>query len=206
MIHGWGINDVPGAAARNGPNKKIYATWQDMIRRCHSDAYQDGRPTYINTIVCEEWKYYSCFEQWYLKHYVDGYKLDKDIIGGNSRIYSPETCAFVPNIINTCIIDPSDSNKVLPIGVGYINDEMNRTKPYIATVKKFGKRKQLGVYSTPEEAHRAWQKAKKEYIIELSEKYEHNVIPEVIDGLLRRVSILEDDLLNNRITTNINKV
>lgn len=206
MIYGWGINDVPGDAARNGPNKKIYATWQDMIRRCHSPKYHADRPSYIGTVVCDEWKYYSNFKKWFLDNYVEGYDLDKDIIDGKSKIYGPHTCAFIPNTINTCIIDPSDDGKTLPIGVRFLNDDKNRTKPYAANIKKCKKRIPLGVYSTPEAAHRAWQRAKKEYIIELSEQYKNNVPPAVIDGLLRRASILEDDLLHHRITINVNKV
>ena len=39
-------------------------------------------------------------EEWFNKNYIKGLHLDKDILSGDSKIYSPETCCFVTNTEN----------------------------------------------------------------------------------------------------------
>lgn len=211
MLYNRGIQDIPGDANKNNQDYKVYATWCAMYVRCYSNVKQKTRPTYIGTTVCDEWIYYSNFKKWYLNNYIEGYDLDKDIIDGTSKIYSPKTCAFVPNIINSCIIDGNaSSSRTYPIGVHYRSkpsDMINEfTNPYQARLCKYKKRVSCGCFSTPEEAHRAWQIAKRDYLLELMSMYCNDVVPEVIQGLQRRVDILNDDIKNNRETKSISKV
>lgn len=206
MVHGFGIYDgEPGKTREN----KFYGYWSRMIERCYSEREQLRHPTYIGCTVCEEWKYFSNFEQWAISNYVDNSVLDKDLIDGTSKIYSPETCAFVPQELNKCILDRS-SNSLYPLGVwfkkktkGMINE---RKSPYIAEIVKYGNGVKLGSFSSPEEAHKKWQLEKITYFNELIVKYKFVVSSSVIDGLRRRINILQHDYDSNIITETINKV
>lgn len=212
MILGKGINDIKGDSSLKSEHYKIYGLWHAMLNRCYSTSFHKRNPSYIGTIVCDEWLLYSNFKKWCLDNYIEGYELDKDIIGGNKRIYSPDTCAFIPRAINGTLIEPQNKKQNNPLGVykhkksnGMINE---RKKPYEAAIKthKMKKAKCLGMFVTAEEAHKAWQIAKRDYFIELIEQFKNDVIPEVIQGLQRRIDILQYDIDNNLITATINKV
>lgn len=50
-------------------------------------------------VVCNEWHDYGTFQDWFDKHLISGWHVDKDILGGAT--YSPENCVFAPIAINT---------------------------------------------------------------------------------------------------------
>ena len=86
--------------------------------------------------------------------------LDKDIIVPGSKLYSPETCAFVLNATNLFVNARDACRGDYPIGVSLLK----RTNKYQARCKNpfIGKDEYLGCFSTPEEAHEAWRKRKHE--------------------------------------------
>lgn len=47
--------------------------------------------------------YFSNFLKWFNGNYIKGYALDKDILIKGNKVYSPETCCFVPYEINTLV-------------------------------------------------------------------------------------------------------
>lgn len=204
MICGFGIYDGDVGGAYN--SNVIYKFWASMIERCYSKKMLINNPSYIGTTVCEEWKYYSNFESWASEKYIYGYQLDKDIILSNSKIYSPDTCSFVPAIINSCILDKKTNTKY-PIGVSKITSANGyiRPKSFKSSISLYGKPTYLKAFETVEEAHLCWQKAKVSYINEIIEKYNF-LDDKILNGLQRRVDILTEDIKHNRITLTINKV
>lgn len=59
-----------------------------------------NKPTYEGCTVCDEWLYFSNFKKWFDENYIEGFQLDKDIIIRGNKVYSPQTCCFVPKEIN----------------------------------------------------------------------------------------------------------
>jgi hypothetical protein len=51
------------------------------------------------------------------------------------------------------------------------NKKNERSRPYETNITLYGKRKNLGSFKTPEEAHKAWQFTKRDYLLELINKY-----------------------------------
>lgn len=80
--------------------KRAYTCWSSMFRRCYSENWLEKRPTYSKTEVCDEWCVFENFLAWYEENYVEGWQLDKDVLGGSS-LYSPETCCFLPHCLNS---------------------------------------------------------------------------------------------------------
>ena len=70
--------------------------------------------------VCDEWLTYSNFEKWFNKNYKEGQQLDKDILFEGNKLYSPETCCFVPSDINTMMITRQTKKSCLPTGVSEV--------------------------------------------------------------------------------------
>lgn len=75
-----------------------------MLNRCCSGKLHKRESTYINCKVCDEWLNFQNFSEWFKNNYyeVEGQRmeLDKDILNKGNKIYSPNTCIFVPHNIN----------------------------------------------------------------------------------------------------------
>ena len=90
-VFGVGINDSIGTISCTD---KRYTLWYSIIRRAYSDVYHKSKPTYKEVEVCDHWKRFSNFAEdiiklpFYEKCITDDYELDKDILGGNLKVYS----------------------------------------------------------------------------------------------------------------------
>ena len=63
---------------------------------------------------------------------MEGWQLDKDILIKGNKIYSPDTCCFVPSEINNLFVGCNKSRGSLPIGVTF----NKRLKRYVAQISK----------------------------------------------------------------------
>jgi hypothetical protein len=160
--------------------KRCYNTWIHMLSRCYSDIYQEKRPSYIGCEVCDYWLNYQNFAEWYHINYYEIedeiMNLDKDILYKGNRFYSPETCVFVPQCINSLFIKSTSARGDLPIGVKFDK----RNGKYQARCND-GRRNRvgLGTYDTPEEAFYAYKEYKEKIIKEIADSYQ-NEIPTIL--------------------------
>jgi len=167
LVCGVGINDAGYIVKPVINGKQVYCqsydVWKDMLRRCYSDTRQERQPTYIGVTVCNDWHSFSSFNSWWLVNNVDGWQLDKDLLT-YSRIYSPETCIYVPQWLNKFTNNRLAARGRYPIGVSY----HRRTGKYQSHCgHPFGKYEYLGLFSTPEEANAEWKLRKLEISAEL---------------------------------------
>lgn len=162
-----------------------------MFRRCYSKIFHARQSTYSDCTVCDEWLLLSNFKKWFDENYIEGYALDKDILVKGNKVYSPETCCFVPNEINTLLTKRQNYRGKLPIGVTINNKSSN----YIATINLNGKkRKYVGSFSTPDEAFEAYKEAKENHIKEVAEKYyKEGTISEKVYNALMNYEVEIDD-------------
>lgn len=182
-VFGVGINDYDKEVTDNdGRVIKSYRIWSGVIKRCYDEKTQKKAPAYIGCTVCDEWKYFSNFKKWFDKHYIEDYQLDKDILVQGNRIYSPNTCCFVPQRINTILLDCRASRGKYKIGVSY----HKRNNKYGASVNMNGKLKHLGYFTTEEEAYKEYCKNKKEIIKSTALEYlnKGEISEEVCNALL----------------------
>lgn len=154
----------------NEHNSKCYQTWNSMLSRCYNPNNKSHQKTYNNCKVCEEWLTFSNFKKWFNEFYIDGYSLDKDLLIKYNRIYSPETCCFLPSEINTALITKQNKKSNLPTGVS-----RDKHRTFQVHIKKYGKQKRIGTrYFTLSSAVNAYKKAKEKYIKELAFCYYNN--------------------------------
>lgn len=173
-IYDGGGNDCP----------IIKHKWDSMINRCYNPQALSKRPSYQECYVCEEWLMFSNFKKWFedpANGYQEGYHLDKDILTKGNKVYSPDTCCFVPQEINSLFTKHTRKRGKYPIGVTLIRGL------YIANVNINSHRIRLGGYHTPEEAFQAYKIAKEQHIKELAEKYfqEGKINKKVYDALMK---------------------
>lgn len=155
-------------------HRKLYTTWTNMLLRAYDIKYHEKQPTYRDVTVCDEWKNLQNFAEWYLLNYIDGYELDKDILGGGtSKVYSPETCLFIPNRLNTFMATKYSTNTS-----GYVGVTKKGSKWTARTNDtKTGGRIYIGYFDTPEEAYEAY-KIERRIQAEVWRKLMSGVLPE----------------------------
>lgn len=139
--------------------QKKYSVWKGLIRRCYSKEARDS--TYKDCSVCTEWHNFQNFAEWYDENYIDEWHIDKDILVKGNKIYSPETCCFVPTQINTLFVTNTTARRRSTIGVRkYYSKYTSRVKDSSNESKEI----YLGIFDTLEEAFEAY-KVSKECII-----------------------------------------
>ena len=99
-------------------------------------------------------------------NYIEGYALDKDILHRGNKIYSPESCVYVPKFINSILLFRGMDRGKYPVGI-----HINKRGKFIAEISLYGKVKTLGTYKTQIEAFNTYKQAKEKYIKEVAQKY-----------------------------------
>ena len=148
-------------------DKKFVKIWRRMFLRCYSPCYLKRNPTYIGCDVCEEWKDSAKFVEWCKSEksgYREGYALDKDILIKGNKIYSPQTCRFVPEFVNGLFSTHKRYRGECPIGV-----RKTKSGTYQSLLTEYGKCKCLGTYRTIEEAFSKYKIEKERYLKEIAE-------------------------------------
>lgn len=164
MIFGFGINDANYVVYPTINGKQVmcaaYSAWRSMIMRCYSSKRVGKRPTYAGVTVCDEWRSFMAFREWWLENHVDGWHLDKDLLTDN-RIYAPENCIYVPSWLNCFNIDNSATRGDNPIGSHF--DAASGLYPSQCRNPITGKSEFIGRFKTPLEAHLSWKSKKLEH-------------------------------------------
>ena len=179
---GVGFIDIEGAAPK-GIMTPVYKTWKAMLQRCYDEKELIKYTSYKDCTVSESFKYFSKFKKWYDKqvgHDVKGWHLDKDILVKGNKVYSEDTCCFIPPEINCALVTSGSRRGQHPQGVIY-----NSTKTrYRARIQRGNKWESLGAYDTPEEAFAAYKPAKEAHIKSLAEKYRDKIDQKAYDALM----------------------
>ena len=157
-VYGVGYFGVGEHRAKNikGKVEKCYDCWKGMLRRSYSEEYLIKQPTYRDTTVCEEWLNFQNFAEWYEKNYpkIEGIKfeLDKDLLqqGIENKVYSPDTCVFLPKSVNIYLSKLKTINTSGYTGVSW----QERNKKYVSRIRRFMETKptHLGIFQKIEDA------------------------------------------------------
>lgn len=117
IVQGVGINDATTPVYHKGFPNADYVAWSGMLMRCYCDKYQKSYPTYKGCSVCADWLRFSTFRIWYSTNYKEGFELDKDILVPGNKVYSPDTCRYVPHYINSLLLSSNSRRGEYPLGV-----------------------------------------------------------------------------------------
>lgn len=183
-IYGVGHNSKGEYPTRiNGKHTKCYATWHSMMQRCYDPKYQERCTTYIGCTVYEEWHEFQNFARWYGNNYyeIEGQRmaLDKDILYKGNKVYSPNTCVFVPHRINTLFIKSNKIRGNLPIGVS-----KNGNGYQVGCKNGSGKNISLGYFNTSHEAFLMY-KLNKELVIQgIANEYKDKIPTKLYNALM----------------------
>ena len=105
-------------------------------------------------------------------------ELDKDILYKGNKVYSPDTCVFVPQGINSLFVKANKLRGDLPIGVSRNRNSL------IVSLSEYGKQKTIYGFNNPTEAFNTYKKHKEKYIREVAEKYKPHIPTKLHEAML----------------------
>ena len=183
-----GVNDRKYPSWDGKKILKEYDLWRSLIARC-SQKIWDKHPTYKGTHFSDNFSNYSFFYEWCQTHAGFCNKdekgrywhLDKDLLIKGNKLYSEDTCVFLPTELNKLLTKRDNQRGDFPVGVSWDKS----TKKFQANCNKGGGKQQyLGLFSTPQEAFQAYKEHKEAYIKSLAEKYKDQLDPRAYEALL----------------------
>jgi hypothetical protein len=165
LVYGKGFNGFDSVIDRGSSVNLSYSKWVSILERCYSKKHLKRRPSYQNCTVSDDWLYYANFKKWFDKHYIEGNAIDKDILFKGNKHYSAETCVFVPQFINSLLVNRANDRGPCLIGVSKDKRPERSARPYCARVYDNLVCIHLGSFETEAQAFIAY-KNKKEQIIQ----------------------------------------
>jgi hypothetical protein len=172
----------------NNKHTKEYKLWFAMLSRCYNKKYHIKEPSYKGCTVSENFKNFQFFAEWcnnQIGFNLPDWQLDKDILIKGNKIYSEDTCCFVPRSINNLFTFSNKARGDYPLGV-YKDDTGRSAKLFKAACPRpeGGNQKSLGRYFTVEDAFAAYKKYKEFVIQTRAESWKEDLDPRVYQALL----------------------
>ena len=191
-VFGEGILGTKYPTKVSGVQTKEYSLWMNMLRRCYSDKYQKKQPTYEGCEVSDNFKSFEYFYEWCHKQIGfgnEGWQLDKDLLIKGNKVYSEDSCVFIPREINQLLVKRTASRGKHPIGVYWRNTK----KAFVAQVNKNkGKPDYLGSFNTEIEAFNAYKVAKETFIKEQANEFKSQIDPRAYNALMNYEVNIDD--------------
>ena len=167
-----------------------------MLQRCYSDAYKKKYQTYEGCEVSDNFKSFEYFYEWchsQIGFDNDGngnpFQLDKDLLVKGNKVYSEDSCVFLPQEINSLLVKSTASRGEYLIGVCL----HKRDKVFMATVSKNkGKQEFLGYFNTELEAFNAYKHAKESFVKEQAEKWKGKIDDRAYEALMNYEVSIDD--------------
>ena len=155
-----------------------------MLERCESGgAWQRSKPAYVGCEVHPDFIKFQEFAQWcnaQIGFGKEGFEFDKDILIPGNKVYGPDTCCFVPKIINQLMIKNDRNRGAYPIGVTYYKAR----GVYEVKMSSGGKNIHVGRFKTIDEAVAAYKVAKKAEIDKYVTIWKDSIDPRVVAALV----------------------
>lgn len=157
-----------------------YKRWKEMLNRCYNiNASEYNSYGGRGVIVAPIWHNYQNYAAWWEANCPnDSFTVDKDVLLKGNKLYSPETCCFVPSDINSVLALRRSERGNYPVGVRLKDGKL------IAQINYMGKKIHLGTFATPEAAFEAYKRAKEKCIQEYAEMHKHELQDYVYKALM----------------------
>ena len=190
-VFGVGVAGTKYPNRVNGRKTKEYVLWCHMFERCYSDAYKKKYPTYEGCEVSENFKSYEYFYEWCHKQvgFNKEWHLDKDLLIKGNKVYSEDTCVFLPSEINSLLTKREALRGKHLIGVSWCK----KANAFKASVNKNkGKQEHLGYFKTELEAFNAYKTAKEAFVKEQANKWKSQIDDRAYEALMNYEVNIDD--------------
>jgi hypothetical protein len=155
-----------------------YQIWRGMFERCYNISDKRIKSSYLDCEVHKDWCNFQNFAEWFNKNHIKGFELDKDILFKGNKIYSAETCCFVPRKINNLFVFKKSKRGIYPIGSCMDGNKLK------TVVNINGKCKNLGRFEDINEAFYAYKNAKEENIKIIANQFKSQITKQCYNSLM----------------------
>ena len=180
LYYKQGFNDRTRPTRDSNGSIKHFNLWSQMLRRCYVVGDNVAK-TYEFCEVGENFKRYSYFFDWCNSQKgfnQEGYQLDKDYLGFNQRVYSEDTCVFIPRRLNGFLVNMRVDKDFPFLGV-----KKERGGRFGSRIRDGDSRYYLGCFNNPQDAQSEYIAKKSIIAKELAIKYEGLVDERVLNIL-----------------------
>ena len=182
LVYGVGINTSDVMTSHKGKHTFEYSTWLNMLKRCYCLPSLKENKTYEDKYVCDAWLDFKNFNMW-LKSYQfrdKGWELDKDLLVKGNKVYSPETCVFLPRRVNCILLKCDATRGDLPVGVHF---DKSRLRFKATCCNEHGKQWQKR-FDSVGEAFSAYKVEKERVVQAVAEKFKDVLDPRAYNALI----------------------
>ena len=188
LVYGIGIKGMEYHTTYLYKRVKEYDCWIKMLCRC-TEKLWEKYPTYKGVTCSENFKSYSYFYEWCQTQVGFGnvssngryWQLDKDLLVRGNKVYSEDTCVFIPPRINSLLIKSDSARGEYPIGVSW----HKHTGKFASRCSIGCKTSQyLGIHDTAQEAFQAYKTYKEALIKEVANEYKEQLDSRVYEALM----------------------
>lgn len=173
-------------------NSRLKDLHRSILTRCYSETSLKRNPNYRGCSVAEDFYKYedfivnikkvSNYDVWVSNV---GWQLDKDLFFQNNKVYSTETCCFLPKKLNITFQGGGQKKENdLPNGVVRGKARKNRTTYIAQCTGDKGSNRHIGTFSTVDEAFEAYSYTKQRLVANLTFEYFEYLDDLTIDKLL----------------------
>lgn len=162
-------------------SRKEHKHWSSMLERCYSEAHSHygaygGRGVYVDGYFHNFQNFAAwCNDQKGFK--LQGWELDKDILVPGNKVYSANTCCFLPSKINSAFIKGKVKVGSLPTGVVESPHGGRKFRAQANGIK-------LGNYFTVKEAFVAYKEYKESSVKALLSDYKDLLDNRVVESIM----------------------
>ena len=181
----YGVGYLGGDQPKNIGSTKEYRVWKNMLERCYGENRLVKSPSYDGCSVSDEFLNFTFFKDWCNNQVGfgnEGYHFDKDLLVKGNKVYSPDTCCFIPVEINSLLTTTNKRRGDTPIGVCV----RKKKKGYQACLCINGKDKHLGSFDCPIKAFESYKVAREAYYKEKAEQWKGKISDEAYEALKNR--------------------
>lgn len=158
---------------------KLHNNLTQRVRKGNSQYYK----SYSGVEISETFKDPQKFCNWCVTQsgWGMGYHLEKDLLSGDSKIYSEDTCVFLPREINLALIPLRKSR------VHYTKEDK-----YCLHISWCGEESIIVGFETEDEALIAYKQYREAYVKKLAHEYKEAISEKAFDTLLSWEATLQD--------------
>ena len=181
LFYGVGLNDRRYPSRVRGRITREHLLWRNLLNRCYAPKAQEKRPTYIGCSVSENFKDCSYFHDWCQNQTgfdQESFHLDKDLIFKGNKLYSENTCLFLPRELNNLLTSSKAARSSLPLGI------RPHGHKFLARCGTDKTSRHIGLFNTPEEAFQAYKEVKEAFIKTQAEKWRIFIDPRAYQALM----------------------